>query len=173
MGYRGVTQYKDGWLDLASGPSITIAIDYTSHAHDTTPGDCTRLHPNILRVDVEAPVVLIRVFGCLARDLLGLKENYPGEFINFKTFNSNIPTPQTVPERPHPPHLGEAPPPDPPAGSHEPAERTISVYVDFRLKNITAEFPTVSESGVSFEYKLYLMLHTVLSAVGSMPQNGP
>ena len=145
MGYRGVTKYKDGWLDFASGPSISIAIDYTSHAHNTEPGECTKLHPNVLNIDVDAPVVLFRVFGCLARDLLALKENYPGPNINFKTFNSNIPTPQTVPERPDPPHLGSAPLADPPEGPHEPQERTVCVYVDFKLRNVTAEFPTVSK----------------------------
>ena len=144
MGYRGVTQYRDGWVDLASGPSITIAIDYTSHAHDTTPGQYTRLHPNIMHIDIEAPVVLIRVFGFLGRDLLALNENYPGEYINFKTFNSNIPTPQSVPEKSPLPHLSSAPPPDPPTGPHEPGERTLWMYVDFKLRNVTAEFPTVS-----------------------------
>ncbi len=154
MGYRGVTQYRDGWVDLASGPSITIAIDYISHAHDTTPGQYTRLHPNIMNVDIEASVVLIRVFGFLGRDLVALNENYPGEYINFKTFNSNIPTPQSVPERPPPPHLNSAPPPDPPTGSHEPGERTLWMYVDFRLKNITAEFPTVGKGKEREEYSL-------------------
>lgn len=144
MGYRGVTKYKDGWIDFASGPSIVITIDYTSHAHNTKPGECTKLHPNVLKIDVDAPVVLFRVFGCLARDLLALKENYPGPNINFKTFNSNIPTPQTVSETPDPPHLGSAPLPDPPEGPHEPQERTVCVYVDFKLRKITAEFPTVS-----------------------------
>ena len=65
--------YDKGWLDLACGPTITIDIDYTSHNHDPTAGQHTPLLPNLLHVDIDAPTVLLRVFGCLARDLLGLK----------------------------------------------------------------------------------------------------
>lgn len=73
MGFCDVTRYEKGWLDLACGPTITISIEYTSHNHDPSPGQHTPLLPNLLHVDIDAPVVLLRVFGCLARDLLGLK----------------------------------------------------------------------------------------------------
>ena len=73
MGYRGTTLYERGWLDIACGPSITIDIQYSGHHHHPSCGDHTPLLPNTLHVDVDAPVALIRVFGCLARDLLGLK----------------------------------------------------------------------------------------------------
>lgn len=73
MGSRDSTLYEMGWLDIACGPTITIDIEYSSHHHDPSPGDHTPLLPNTLRVDVDAPVALVRVFGCLARDLLGLK----------------------------------------------------------------------------------------------------
>lgn len=73
MGCCTTTMYDKGWLDIACGPAITIDIEYTSHNHEPRPGDHTPLLPNVLRVDIDAPVVLVRVFGCLARDLLGLK----------------------------------------------------------------------------------------------------
>ena len=73
MGYCGVTRREGGWIDLACGPSISIAIDYHSHNHDVGRGHSTPLAPNLLNIDVDAPVVLLRVFGCLGRDLLALK----------------------------------------------------------------------------------------------------
>lgn len=73
MGYRGITKHESGWIDLACGPSISIAIDYHSHNHDVGRGHSTPLHSNLLNIDVDAPVVLLRVFGCLGRDLLALK----------------------------------------------------------------------------------------------------
>ena len=77
MGSRDSTRYDMGWLDIACGPTITIDIDYSSHHHDPNTGDHTPLLPNVLRVNVDAPVALIRVFGSLARDLLGLKVSPP------------------------------------------------------------------------------------------------
>ena len=73
MGYCGVTRLEDGWIDLACGPSISIAINYQSHNHDVHPGHSTPLSPNVLNIDIDAPIVLLRVFGCLGRDLLALK----------------------------------------------------------------------------------------------------
>lgn len=68
MGYRRHTRSKDGWVDLACGPSISISILYLSRAHH--PNNAL---PNSLRIDVDSPKVLLRVFGFLARDLLALK----------------------------------------------------------------------------------------------------
>ena len=73
MGYCGVTKLDNGWIDLACGPSISIVIDYNSHNHDVRPGTSTPFTPNVLHIDIDAPVVLLRVFGCLGRDLLALK----------------------------------------------------------------------------------------------------
>lgn len=73
MGSCETTLYERGWLDIGCGPDIAITVEYSSHQHDPSSGDHTPLLPNVLRVDIDAPVVLIRVFGCLARDLLGLK----------------------------------------------------------------------------------------------------
>lgn len=73
MGYRGVTSRESGWIDLACGPSISITINYHSHNHDDRRGHSTPFNPNILNLDIDAPVVLLRVFGCLGRDLLALK----------------------------------------------------------------------------------------------------
>ena len=80
MGYCGVTKLESGWIDIACGPSISILIDYCSHNHDVKPGTSTPLTPNVLHIDVDAPVVLLRVFGCLGRDLLALKV-----FVEFNT----------------------------------------------------------------------------------------
>ena len=73
MGYCSVTRRDIGWVDLACGPSISISINYSSHNHDVGRGDSTPLKPNLLNIDIDAPIVLLRVFGCLGRDLLGLK----------------------------------------------------------------------------------------------------
>ena len=73
MGYRGETKYESGWLDIACGSSISISINYHSHNHDPRTGKDMRQVPNVLNVDIDAPTVVLRVFGCLARDLLALK----------------------------------------------------------------------------------------------------
>ena len=73
MGSRDGTVYENGWLDIACGPSITIDIKYSGHHHDPQCGEHTPLLPSVLSVGIDAPVVLIRVFGCLVRDLLALK----------------------------------------------------------------------------------------------------
>lgn len=73
MGSCESTLYERGWLDLACGPSISIEIDYCGHGHNPKPGQHIPLLPSQLHVDITAPVVLLRVFGCLARDLLALK----------------------------------------------------------------------------------------------------
>ena len=68
MGYRGNTCLEDGWIDFACGPKISLAICYTSHKHHPN----TSL-PNTMNVDINAPTVLLRIFGFLMTDLLGLK----------------------------------------------------------------------------------------------------
>lgn len=73
MGYCGVTKLESGWIDLACGPSISIIIEYSSRNHDIKKGSSTPLIPNLLNIDIDAPVVLLRVFGSLGRDLLALK----------------------------------------------------------------------------------------------------
>ena len=73
MGYRGETKYESGWLDIACGSSISININYHSHNHDPRTGKDMRQVPNVLNVDIDAPTVVLRVFGCLARDLLAVK----------------------------------------------------------------------------------------------------
>ena len=73
MGCCETTLYERGWLDIACGPSISIKIEYSGHHHNPAVGQHTPLLPNQLHIDIEAPAVLLRVFGCLARDLLALK----------------------------------------------------------------------------------------------------
>ena len=73
MGYRGETKHESGWLDIACGPSISISITYYGHNHDDRPGKHVRQMPSMLKVDIDVPTVLLRVLGCLARDLLALK----------------------------------------------------------------------------------------------------
>ena len=68
MGYRRHTCLEDGWVDLACGPRISLGIEYTSRNHTSV-----SVLPHTLHVDVSAPSVLLRVFGFLASDLLGLK----------------------------------------------------------------------------------------------------
>ena len=68
MGYRGHTRLEDGWIDLACGPKISLAIHYTGRSHHEN-----HALPNTLNVDINAPTVLLRVFGFLFTDLLGLK----------------------------------------------------------------------------------------------------
>ena len=75
--------------------------------------------------------------------ITSVQENYPGEYIKVSTFNSNIPS-EPLPQRLPPPHLIDAPPPSSLEGSSELKERALNVYVEFKLRNITAEFPTVS-----------------------------
>ena len=141
MGCRSETLYERGWLDLACGPSITIDIEYRGCQHDPRPGSCTPLAPSSLHVDIDAPQVLVRVFGCLGRDLLGLKENYPGEYVSMTPFSSNVPdAPPTAQDIVAPP-LNEAPPADAYEGGHDPPDRTINITVSFKLRSILAEFP--------------------------------
>ena len=87
MGYCGVTKRDNGWIDLACGPSISIVINYKSHNHDVKPGVSTPLTPNLLNIDIDAPVVLLRVFGCLGRDLLALKVNSNPAVFSCPTFD--------------------------------------------------------------------------------------
>ena len=68
MGYRGHTRMEDGWVDLACGPVISLVIQYTSRNHHSD----SEL-PHTLHVNISSPCVLLRVFGFLATDLLGLK----------------------------------------------------------------------------------------------------
>lgn len=74
-----------------------------------------------------------------------LKENYPGEYIKMTTFNSSPLSPPVKVPAPEPlPPLTEAPPSQQPDEPHPPQERTIDIFVSFKLRGITAEFPTVS-----------------------------
>lgn len=80
MGYRMETQYEDGWLDIACGPELLIEINYKGHSYDPTvytdavDGE-QRMVPNEVHINVEAPTVLLRVFGSLASDILALRVN--------------------------------------------------------------------------------------------------
>ena len=73
MGYCCVTQYEQGWLDLGCGDSITIDINYFGHNHDPSVDSKGRQTPSEVRVEIDAPVVYLRVYGFFARDLLCLK----------------------------------------------------------------------------------------------------
>lgn len=71
MGYRGHTHLENGWVDLACGPSLSLAIDYVSRSHHPSP-----TLPNTMQVDINAPTVLLRAFGFLITDLLALKVSH-------------------------------------------------------------------------------------------------
>lgn len=74
MGCCMTTSYQSGWLDLACGPSIDIDIVYHNHNSDMTHVPLNKnMVPSQVIVNVDAPCVLLRVFGFLARDLLSLK----------------------------------------------------------------------------------------------------
>lgn len=74
LGWVQNTTYQDGWVDLASSHAISLHVRYSSFAYcaerQNTP------QPNVLKVDVEVPDIVLRIFGVLARDLLGLKVSY-------------------------------------------------------------------------------------------------
>ena len=91
MGYRSETLYDAGWLDLGCGPSITIDITYLGHNSDATHEEegskNKNMVPSLLKVEVDAPCVLLRVFGSLARDLLALKVIIASNVLNYgRTF---------------------------------------------------------------------------------------
>lgn len=75
MGCRNLTLSELGWLELACGPSISIDIVYHGHNSDVSheKKDGVRMVPNAVKISVNAPTVLLRVFGCLVRDLMGLR----------------------------------------------------------------------------------------------------
>ena len=74
MGCCSTTFYKDGWLDICCGPEITINITYNGHNSDMSHvGSSDDMVPSQVLIDINAPQVLLRVFGTLARDLLSLK----------------------------------------------------------------------------------------------------
>ena len=179
MGYRGHTHLENGWVDLACGPSISLVVNYVSRAHHPSPA-----LPNTMQVDIDAPTVLLRAFGFLMTDLLALKvstsghcervsrditsqqENYPGEYIDFSTYHSTSFSDQYAPLAPRSP-LGEAPPAAPPPEvPDEPQERFVDVVVDFTLRNVTAEFPTVSVCCVHYQ------VYCTFKCVFAVPQPG-
>lgn len=74
MGCCLTTSHNNGWLDIGCGPEITIEITYRGHNSDmrhVSSGGA--MNPSQMFVDINAPQVLLRVFGTLARDLLSLK----------------------------------------------------------------------------------------------------
>ena len=73
MGCRVETHYENGWLDMACGPSIFIGITYHSHVHDVELSSDSSMKPNVLKIEVDVPTVLLRVFGHLGRNILALK----------------------------------------------------------------------------------------------------
>ena len=75
MGSRDLTLPELGWLDLACAPSINIDVIYQGHnsdvSHENKPDG--KMIPNVVKVAVDVPSVLFRVFGCIVRDLIGLR----------------------------------------------------------------------------------------------------
>ena len=74
------------------------------------------------------------------------QENYIGEYMDFKAFNSAMPRHLSQQPKDQAPKLKLTDEiPDFPADCpREPDERFIDVHVEFKLHNVTAEFPTVS-----------------------------
>ncbi len=78
-----------------------------------------------------------------------LQENFIGENQNFKVFNSALsrrpPAPPQPQEEDPKPKLTDETPVYPADYIKEPDDRFIEVHVEFKLHNLTGEFPTVSE----------------------------
>ncbi|XP_019853101.1 PREDICTED: uncharacterized protein KIAA1109-like isoform X3 [Amphimedon queenslandica] len=136
MGCCLTTFYKDGWLDICCGPEITINITYNGHNSDMSHvGSSNDMVPSQVLIDINAPQVLLRVFGTLARDLLSLKENYPGEYMYFKTYSSRscalpdcLSKTKDATDSVHSEIVTD--------------ERFLEVIVNFKLQRVTGEFPT-------------------------------
>lgn len=92
--------------------------------------------------------------GCL---VISMQENYPGEYIDFAAFNSMFAHCPKAEDRPHPKFVDETPQyfTDKP---HEPDGQFINVVVDFKLHNLTAEFPTVSSTCTSSVHNINIIL---------------
>jgi hypothetical protein len=166
MGCRVETHYENGWLDFACGPSIFIGVTYQSHFHDVEPGSDSSMKPNVLKVEADIPTVLLRVFGHLGRMLLALKENYPGEYSDFKAFNSMVPySPPPEKSKVGPqPKLVDTPlfPND---ATAEFKERFLDIFVDFRVHNLIAEFPTHLPEGYPLDFPLPSAFSSELSVL--------
>ena len=52
---------------------MSIHLTHCNCIHSVEHGSAPR--PNLLQVEVEVPSIMLRIFGVLARDLLGLKVN--------------------------------------------------------------------------------------------------
>ena len=95
MGTCNSTLPELGWLDLACGPRISIDIIY--HGHDNDVSDVNKsdgkMIPNVLKATVDVPKVLFRVYGCIVRDLMGLRVSdfsIPPKFITFVSLLAKI-----------------------------------------------------------------------------------
>ena len=75
------------------------------------------------------------------------QENYPGEYSDFKAFNSMVPyspPPEESKVNPQPKLVDTSFFPD--DATAEFKERFLDIFVDFRVHNVTFEFPTVSSA---------------------------
>ena len=79
MGTCNSTLSELGWLDLACGPRISIDIVYHGHDNDVSHVNKPdgKMIPNVLKATVDVPKVLFRVYGCIIRDLIGLRVSEP------------------------------------------------------------------------------------------------
>lgn len=76
MGVCFSTRSEDGWIDLAAGPEITIALNYISRRNDGLDSKIRQgVIPlsNSVDVQVKIPDAVVRLFGFLARDLFAVK----------------------------------------------------------------------------------------------------
>lgn len=72
LGWVHNTTYQDGWVDLACSSNIMIHLTHSNYTHSVVENGSS-LRPNVLQVEIEVPSIMLRIFGVLARDLLGLK----------------------------------------------------------------------------------------------------
>jgi hypothetical protein len=139
------THYEDGWLDLGAGGGITIEAHYVSKRNDDLdrkiPQGITP-PPNTVSVAIVIDKPILRVFGSLGKEILAIKENFVGDYPYLNTFNSELPDgvivrndiPEfVVPEAPTPVSQEKS--------ANVFLERFLNIHVDFKITNVTAEFP--------------------------------
>ncbi|XP_065883206.1 bridge-like lipid transfer protein family member 1 [Dysidea avara] len=138
LGWVQNTTYQDGWVDLACSQAISIQVKYSSFANCVERENGVR--PNVLKVEVEVPDIVLRIFGVLVRDLLGLKGNYTGDFPNLTVFDSTD-SQSSQPEEISPKATADFAPPLLTDNCYDSVEHFLEIYITFRLPNGTIEFP--------------------------------
>ena len=89
--------------------------------------------------------------------------------MNFKVFNSQSTFPPPCDQSPQAGSQAATREPDPSDGPHDLDERFLDVIVDFKLRNATGEFPTVSILCSMCVYKLVHSHNVLLCSTYQLP----